>query len=29
MDILTLLLVGAGLLGFALCYRCINWFEKI
>lgn len=29
MDILTLLLVAAGLLGFALCFRAIDRFEKI
>lgn len=25
----TILLLAFGLLGFALCFRCIKWFEKI
>lgn len=26
---ITLLLIAAGLLGFALFFRLIHWFEKI
>jgi hypothetical protein len=29
MTLLTIALVAAGLLGFALFFRLINWFEKI